>query len=100
MCVLGLSEPVDSVLTFPSGYDTLKYSWVKATAVSVRLRILFVTLQSTNKLSGVVAGERQLHYLRTQSFSYLFSFSFFLPQPTAHGAAILFTALYPKGRVL
>ena len=41
-------EPVDSVLTFPSGYDTLEYSWVKATAVSVRLRILFVTLQNTN----------------------------------------------------
>ena len=41
-------EPVDSVLTFLSGYDTLEYSWVKATAVSVRLRILFVTLQNTN----------------------------------------------------
>jgi len=26
----------------------LEYSWVKATAVSVRLRILFVTLQNTN----------------------------------------------------
>ena len=51
-------EPVDSVLTFPSGYNTLEYSWVKATVVSVRLRILFVTLQSTNKLSGAVAGER------------------------------------------
>ena len=50
-------EPVDSVLTFLSGYDTLEYSWVKATAVSVRLRILFVTLQNTNKLSGAVAGE-------------------------------------------
>ena len=48
MCVLGQLEPVDSVLTFPSGYDTLGYSWVKATAVSVRLRISFVTLQSTN----------------------------------------------------
>ena len=33
------SEPVDSVLTFLSGYNTLEYSWVKATAVSVRLRI-------------------------------------------------------------
>ena len=33
---------------FPSGYDTLEYSWVKATTVSVRLRILFVTLQNTN----------------------------------------------------
>ena len=63
-------EPVDSVLTFLStlstgsvltflsGYDILEYSWVKATAVSVHLRILFVTLQNTNKLSGAVAGER------------------------------------------
>ena len=42
-------EPVDSVLTFLSGYDTLEYSWVKATAVSVRLGILFVMLQNTNK---------------------------------------------------
>ena len=42
------AEPIDSVLTFLSGYDTLKYSWVKVTVVSVRLRILFVTLQSTN----------------------------------------------------
>ena len=49
MCVsLDEPEPVDSVLTFPSGYDTLEYFWVKATAVSVRLRILFVTLQNTN----------------------------------------------------
>ena len=48
MCVLGQPEPVGSVLTFPNGYDTLEYSWVKATAVSVRLRILFVTLQNTN----------------------------------------------------
>ena len=51
-------EPVDGVFTFLSGYDTLKYSWVKTIAVSVRLRILFVTLQNTNKLSGAVAGER------------------------------------------
>ena len=48
MCVLGQPEPVGSVLMFPSGYDTLEYSWVKATTVSVRLRILFVTLQNTN----------------------------------------------------
>ena len=47
---MSLDEPelVDSVLMFPSGYDTLEYSWVKATAVSVHLRILFVTLQCTN----------------------------------------------------
>ena len=81
MCVLGQPEPVDIVLTFPSGYDTLEYSWVKATAVSVCLRILFVMLQSTNKLSGAVARKRQLHYLRTQSSSYLLSFSFLLPEP-------------------
>ena len=78
MCVLGQPEPVGTVLTFHSGYDSLEYSWVKATAVSVRLRILFMTLQSTNKLSGAVAEERQLHYLRTQSSSYLFFL--FLPQ--------------------
>ena len=59
MCVsLDESEPIDNVLMFLSGYDTLEYSWVKATAVSVRLRILFVTLENTNKLSGDVAGER------------------------------------------
>ena len=58
MCVLGLSESIDSALTFPSGYDTLEYSWVKATAVSVRLQILFVTFQNTNKLSGAVAREQ------------------------------------------
>ena len=51
-------EPVDSVLTFLSGYDTLEYSWVKATAVSGHLRILFVALQSTNKFSSGVAGEQ------------------------------------------
>ena len=56
---MSLDEPelVDSVLTFLSGYDILEYSWVEATAVSVRLQILFVMLQNTNKLSGAVAGE-------------------------------------------
>ena len=58
MCVsLDEPEPIDSVLTVLNGYDTLEYSWVKATAVSVHLRILFVTLQNTNKLCGAVAGE-------------------------------------------
>ena len=59
------SEPVDSVLTFPSGYDTLEYSWVKATMVSVCLRILFVTLQSTNKLSDNLC---QIHSLDSNDF--------------------------------
>ena len=60
-------EPVDSVLTFLSGYDTLEYSWVKATAVFVRLRILFVTLQNTNsgaggvKKFGSLTASRALH---------------------------------------
>ena len=109
-------EPIDSVLTILSGYNTLEYSCVKATAVSVRLRILFVTLQNTNKLSGAVAGERQLHYLRTQSstalhpkgrvlwntipWNTLFYFLFSTSTPATHGAAILSTALHPKGRVL
>jgi len=39
---------------FPSGYDTLEYSWVKATSVSVRLRILFVTLQNTSALPSAI----------------------------------------------
>ena len=56
MCVsLDEPEPVDSVLTFLSGYDNLEYSWVKATVVSVRLRILFVTLQNTNN-DGLNSG--------------------------------------------
>ena len=38
-------------------YDTLEYSWVKATTVSVRLRIYLFVLINTNKLSGVVAGK-------------------------------------------
>ena len=41
-------EPVDRLLTFPNGYSTLEYSWVKATMVSMSLRILFMPLQSTN----------------------------------------------------
>ena len=38
-------------------YDTLEYSWVKATTVSVRLRINLCVFKNTNKLSGAVAGE-------------------------------------------
>ena len=60
MCVLGLSEPVGSVLTFPCRYDTLKYSWVKTTAVSVRLWILFVMLQNTNNHKGILWFEDRL----------------------------------------
>ena len=97
MCVLGQPEPVGSVLTFPSGYDTLEYSWVKATAVSVRLRILFVTLQNTNKFSGAVAGERQLHYLRTQSSPYLFNFLFFYLNPRSPWSSYLFHSSLPQG---
>ena len=93
-------EPVDSVLTFPSGYDTLEYSWVKFTEVSMRLRILFVTLQNTNKLSGAVAGERSyiIFGLSRPLIFFIFFPSTFTP--TTHGAAIPSTALYPNGRVL
>ena len=62
-------------------FTCVEYSSVKATAVSVCLRILFVTLQSTNKLSGAIVGEQQLHYLRTQSSSYLFLFLYFYLNP-------------------
>ena len=38
-------------------YDTLEYSWVKVTTVSVRLWISLFALTNTNKLSSVVIGE-------------------------------------------
>jgi hypothetical protein len=38
--------------------NTLEYSQVKATSVSVRLRIFLGALTNTNKLSGAVARER------------------------------------------
>ena len=100
MCVLGQPKPIDSELTFPSGYDILEYSWVKATAVSLRLWILFVTLQSTNKLSGAVARERSyiIYGLSRPRISFLFFIS--TSTPATHGAAILSTALYPNRRVL
>ena len=92
------TEPAYSVLTFLSGYDTLEYSWVKATAVSVRLRILFVMLQNTNKLSGAVARERQLHYLQTQSSSYLFHFlSFYLYPRYPWSSQSFHGSLTPRG---
>ena len=93
VCVLGQPEPVDGVLMFPSGYDTLEYSWVKATVVSVRLWILFVTLQSTNKLSGAVARERSyiIYGLSRPRISFLFFIS--TSTPATHGAAIISTSL-------
>ena len=93
------SEPVDSTLMFPNRYDSLEYSWVKATAVSMRLRILLVMLQNTNKLSGTVAGERQLHYLRTQSSSYLFPFLSFYLYPRYPWSSYPFpSSLPPMGK--
>ena len=64
MCV-SLDEPelVDSALTFPSGYDTLEYSWVKATAVFVRLQILFVMLQSTNMHQPIFESELHVYWV-------------------------------------
>ena len=81
MCVLGQPEPIGTVLTFRSGYDTLEYSWVKATAVSVHLRILFVMLQSTNSAKElcwtVIADmERMMHVLLCK-LEKIFPLSFF-----------------------
>jgi hypothetical protein len=45
---------------FLNGYDTPEYSWVKATAVSVRLQILFMTLQSTNNYTQLHADAGRL----------------------------------------
>jgi len=67
VCVLGQPEPIGSVLTFPSGYDTLEYSWVKATTVSVRLWILFVTLQNTNN----TLSPKPQHQLNTSTPNYI-----------------------------
>ena len=53
-------EPVDSIPTFLSEYATLEYSWVKTTAVSVRLWILFVMLQNTNNHKGILWFEDRL----------------------------------------
>jgi hypothetical protein len=38
-------------------YDTLEYSWVKATAVSMRLRIYLCVFKNTNKLCDTIARE-------------------------------------------
>jgi hypothetical protein len=38
-------------------YDTLEYSWVKATMVSMRLRIYLCAFKNTNKLSSTVLDE-------------------------------------------
>ena len=124
---MSLDEPeLDNVLTFPSGYDTLEYSLVKATSVSVRLRILFVMLQNTNALPSAITWD-ELNNLapsdcvkkRQQAFwrrcrgtvatlstdsVVLVSSLFFLfdstSTPATHGAAIPFTALFTQERVL
>jgi hypothetical protein len=38
-------------------YDTLEYSRMKATSISVHLRIYLFPFENTNKLSGAVAEE-------------------------------------------
>ena len=63
-----------------------------------RTRPLFVTLQNTNKCSGAVAGERQLHYLRTQSSSYLlFLFLSFYLYPRYPWSCYPFHSSLPQG---
>ena len=75
------TEPVDCVLTFSYGYNTLEYSWMKVTVVFMCLQILFMTLQNTKKLSSAIAGDRQLQYLQIQFVLVSFSFSLILPLP-------------------
>ena len=102
MCVsvLGLSEPVDSVLTFPSGYDTLEYSWVKATAVSVRLRILFVTFKVPTSFLAPLPGSGSYIIFGLSRPHIFFLLCLSTSTPATHGEAIFSTALYPNGRVL
>ena len=111
---------------FPSGYDTLEYSWVKATSVSVRLRILFMTLQNTSALPSAIIWDKLnnlapsdcvkkrqqafWHHCRgtvatlsTDSVVLVSFFFFFLDStstPATHGAAIPFTTLFTQERVL
>ena len=89
MCVLGLSEPVDSILTFLSGYDTLEYSWVQATAVSVRLRILFVTLQNTTIFLVLLPGNGSYIIFGLSRPRNFFIFFPSTSTPATHGEAIL-----------
>ena len=54
--------PVELVLVWsrfivPRGFDTLEYSKVKVTSVSVRLRSNSFRLRGANKLSGAAAGK-------------------------------------------
>ena len=88
MCVLGLSEPVDSVLMFPGGYDTLEYSWVKATAVLVCLRILFVTLQNTN----IAAEDGVVGVVVSTTSKVIASVLWVLPSPNVTFNSILLRA--------
>ena len=100
MCVLGQPEPVGTVLTFPSEYNALEYSWVKAIVVSVRLRILFVMLQSTTSFLAPLSGNGSYIICglsRPHIFFIFFPSTF---TPATLGAAILSLALYPNGRVL
>ena len=101
MCVLGQPESVGSVLTFPSGYDTLEYSWVKATAVSVRADFIRDVAKYQQafwrRCRGTVAT------LSTDSVVLVSSIFFFFDStstPATHGAAIPFTALFTQERVL
>ena len=58
MCVsFDETEPVDCVLTFSYGYNTLEYSWMKVTVVFMCLQILFMTLQNTNSLPSAITWD-------------------------------------------
>ena len=93
-------EPIDSVLKFLSGYDTLEYSWVKASirALADFIRDVAKYQQAFwHRCRGMVAT------LSSDSVVLVSSFFFFLDSistPATHGAAIPFTALFTQERVL
>ena len=76
--VLGWIRALDNILTFLIGYDTLEYSWVKALMISVRLRILFVTLQNVNSTP-----------IRDDLIRYSESMGYFLDELDSFGGRLL-----------
>jgi len=101
VCVpLDEPEPVDSVLTFLSGYDILEYSWVKATAISVRLG--FYSWRCKVLTSFLAPLPENSSYIifglsRPRIFFFFFDST---SNPVIHGAAIPSTALFTQEWVL
>ena len=100
MCVsLDETEPIDSVLTFPSGYDTLEYSWVKATAVSVHLQIYLCRYEiPTSFLAPLPGNGSYIIYGLSRPCIFIFLFLSFLSLPLLPMEQPIFSRLsYPPG---